>query len=83
MKQKLLTKYILIGIVVFSLFSFFYVNLHAAYTGRINCDQQVKSPQPVLVEEEDKQKNDIPIPDVTVISRVIELVQKFASSSRF
>ncbi len=80
MKQKLLPKQLLAGLIALSLFSAVYVNVHAAYTAQTALKNGM-APQPVLVEEEDKDKSELPVPDVTVIARIIDLVEKFASAN--
>ena len=82
MKQKLLPKYLFAGVIALSLFSFAYVNLHAVYSTQPCLEQKATSPQPVLIEEDDKQTTNIPIPDVTIISRVMNVVQKLATTNR-
>lgn len=80
MKSKIHTKYFLAAIIALSLFSFVYVNLHAAYSNQAARNEQLKAPQPVMLEDED-QNRDIPIPDITILSRVFQTVQKFTRSS--
>ena len=81
MKQKLPPKYFLAGILALSLFSFLFVNLHSALSNR----QGLKTPSnntEVMVEEQDAEDRDVPVPDVTIISRAIELLQHLAISGR-
>ncbi|MBK8967473.1 MAG: hypothetical protein R3D58_05685 [Saprospiraceae bacterium] len=82
MKQKLLSKYLLAAILAMSLFSFAYVNLHAAYAGKSTCDQSAKTTQSVLIEEEDSRASKIPVPDVTIIGRVLDIVQRYTSKNQ-
>lgn len=81
MKSKLYTKYFFTLIVALSLFSFLYVNLHAAYSNQAARDEQLNAQQPVMMEDENDQKRDIPVPDITTISRVYDIVLKFTHSN--
>lgn len=82
MKQKLLFKYLLAAVLAMSLFSFAYVNLHAAYACKTSCEQPVKATQSVLIEEEDSEGSKIPVPDVTIIGRVLDIVQRYTSKNQ-
>jgi len=82
MRHKLLPKYLLAAVLALSLFSFAYVNLHAAYACRSGNNQHVKTQQSVLIEEEDNQSSKIPVPDVTIIGRVLDIVQRYTSTNQ-
>ncbi len=81
MQNKLLAKYFIAGIIVLSLFSFAYVNLHSAYKSQAVCGNKMDVQHPELVEEE-AQKRDFPVPDVTILSRIADIVQKMALIDR-
>lgn len=81
MKHNLLPKYLIAGIIAFSIFSFVYVNLHAGFSCQASCEKQIQKVQPVLIEEEEDKSTDLPIPDVTIIARVLDIVQRVASSN--
>ncbi|TNE69652.1 MAG: hypothetical protein EP344_00260 [Bacteroidetes bacterium] len=82
MKQKLLHKYLIAGVISLSLFSFAYVNLHAEYNTNTCCQEQSSTNRPALVEEEDDQSGNIAVPDVTYINRVAKIVQRFISTNQ-
>jgi hypothetical protein len=82
MKQKLLRKYLIAAVIALSLFSFAYVNLDAAYACQSSCDQKIMPTQPVLIEEEEDQARKIPVPDVTIIGRVLDIVQRYTSTNQ-
>lgn len=79
MKQKQLSKYALLGILAFSLFSALYVNLDAAEAARAQAPNAHNKAELVLAEEE-KQERNLPIPDVTLIGRIVDLAQRLVSS---
>jgi hypothetical protein len=81
MKQKLFPKYLIAAVIALSLFSFAYVNLHAVYSSQASCEQKANTPQPVLVEEEDETRS-IPVPDITIIGRVLDIVQRYTSTNQ-
>lgn len=81
MQNKLLAKYIIAGVIVLSLFSFAYVNLHAAYKNPSACGHKTDAQHPEMVEEED-QKQDFAVPDVTILGRIANLAQKLALTDR-
>lgn len=76
MKRKLLPKSLFLAFAVFSLSAFAFVNLHANLTlPQQSCSQTlVEQPQ---VQECDEETSKTPLPDVTVLGRVLELAQKF------
>lgn len=80
MKQKQLTKYVLLGILAFSLFSVLYVNLDAASTARAQTPNTRNNAELLLAEEE-KQERNLPIPDVTLVGRIVDLAQRLVSSA--
>lgn len=80
MKYKLLPKYLIAGVIALSIFSFAYVNLHSGVTCSASCEKKTEKVQPVLIEEEEDKATDLPIPDVTIISRVLDVVQRVTST---
>lgn len=80
MKQKQLSKYAIASILAFSLFSMLYVNIDAARSsGTFPSDTQTATE--MVRAEEDNQERNIPIPDVTVLSRMLELAQRLVSNT--
>ena len=83
MKISLRPRYFLAAVIALSLFSFVYVNLHAAYFNHSTGKEQVKTTQSVLMEDEnEKAHQNIPVPDITILSRVIDIIQHFTQSDR-
>jgi len=80
MKQKQLSKYTIAGILAFSLFSMLYVNMDAARSSAA-FSSTAQTSTTVIQSEEDKQERNIPIPDVTVLSRMLELAQRLVSNT--
>jgi hypothetical protein len=79
MKQKQLSRYIIAGILAFSLFSAIYVNLDAAQPESAkNATNTQQATEAVIVEEENQNRN-LPIPDVTAIGRILDLAQRLVS----
>ena len=82
MKSKISTKYFFVAIIALSLFSFLYVNLHAAYYSRQGADNSpLKVVQPVMMEDENDQKRDIPVPDITILSRIYDIAQRYTRTN--
>lgn len=81
MKNKIHIRYFFAAIIALSIFSFIYVNLHAAYYKQAARNEQVKSPQPVMMEDENDQNRDIPVPDISVLNRIYDIAQKFMRSN--
>ncbi len=80
MKQKRLPRYLLIGLIALSIFSFTFVNLHAAYSNHTAAQQQpLKSAQTVLAQEDEDQNEKLTVPDFTIIGRVIDLAQRITA----
>jgi len=79
MKRNLPAKSLFLSVVIFSLSAFVFVNLHASLTvPQQGCEQQVQLEHPQVKEEsDDAEPREIPVPDVTVIGRLVELAQKF------
>lgn len=78
MKRKSLPNSLFLIALVFSLSSLIFVNVHASLTmpDQVSCaPAQLEHPQ--VKDSDDAEESDIKVPDVTVIGRVIELVQKF------
>ena len=82
MKNKLHVKYFIAAIFVLSLFSFAYVNLHAAFKHPAAYEQKTDSQHPVMVEEDENEKQKLAVPDVAILGRIIDLVQKLALQDR-
>lgn len=81
MKNKIHIRYFFAAIIALSIFSFFYVNLHAAYSKQATRNEQVKSPQPVMMEDENDRDRNIPVPDISVLSRIYDIAQKLMRSN--
>ena len=83
MKYKLLPKYLFAAVFALSIFSFAYVNIHAAcFAGCTEQPKQLHAEQSALMKDEEKEEAKIPILDVTLISRVLHIAQHLASSNR-
>lgn len=81
MKISLRPKYFLAAVIALSLFSFVYVNLHALRSNPSANKVQAKTDHPVMVEDENEQDHQkIPVPDITVLSRIIDIAQRFVLS---
>lgn len=81
MKNKLHLNYFLAGVIALSLFSFAYVNLHAAYSRQAARTEQAKTPQPVILEDQNDQNRNVPVPDITILSRIVDIAQKVTRSN--
>ena len=77
MKRKSQPKSIFLIAAIFSLTSFIFVNVHANLTSPQGICSQTKIGQPQVKECDDSEEQDVQIPDVTVLGRVLELAQKF------
>ena len=77
MKRKSLPKSLFLIAAVFSLTAFIFVNVHANLTVVQQGCTQTKMEQPQVKECDDTEDQDVKIPDVTVLSRLFELAQKF------
>jgi hypothetical protein len=82
MKQKLLSKYLIAGIIALSMFSFAYVNLHSVCAHQSSCENKSQKNHAVLMEEEKEEARDLPIPDVNTISKVLNIVQRLTSTKQ-
>lgn len=78
MKHKLPFKFVIAGITALSLFSVFYVNL-SGQKNTYSTTTETKQSVEVVSVEENEQKRNIPVPDVTVLGRMFDLVQKLVS----
>jgi hypothetical protein len=80
MKYKLLPKHILIVAAIFSLGAFAFVNLDARET---SCTEHAaaKSGVPMEQQQEESEDRKLKTPDVMVLTRIIELVHKFANTA--
>lgn len=77
MKQKSLPKSFFLIAVVFSLAAFVFVNVHASLTIPQHLCTQTKMEQTQLKECQDTDTQEMKIPDVTVLGRLLKLAQKF------
>lgn len=75
MKRKQLPKSLFLSLALFSLFSFAFVNLQP-HADAQSC-QSVKPGQTQIEECEESKAREIPIPDLTVVGRLLELAEKF------
>jgi len=78
MKQKQPLKYVIAGILALSLFSIVYVNLGSRSPYHASTLETQQSLETASVNEE-KQERDIPVPDVTVLGRMLDLAQRLVS----
>ncbi len=78
MKQKQPFKYVIAGILALSLFSVLYVNAGSRQPFHANFTEKQQSAEVATVEG-DKQERNIPVPDVTVLGRLIDLAQRLVS----
>lgn len=77
MKRNLTTKSFVSFVIAFSLSAFVFVNLHASLTvPQQNCTPEQMGQVQIKEECDDTETREIPVPDVTAISRLIELAQK-------
>lgn len=77
MKRKSLPKSLFLITTVFSLTAFIFVNVHANLTIPQQACTQMEMGQPQVKECDETEEQDVQIPDVTVLGRVLELAQKF------
>lgn len=77
MKRKSLPKSLFLIATVFSLTAFLFVNVHANLTIPHQVCTQSNMEQPQVKDCDDTESQDVKIPDVTVLGRVVELAQKF------
>lgn len=77
MKRKSLPKSLFLITAVFSLTACIFVNVHANLTIPQQGCSQLQMEQPQVKECEDADDQEVQIPDVTVLGRALELVQKF------
>lgn len=81
MKINLHPKYLLTAITALSIFSFIYVNFHAATALPALPQQTATVEQPALKESEEDEKNrNLAVPDITILSRVIDIVQRYTQT---
>ena len=74
MKRKLTLKSLLISSSIVSLFAFGFVNFQSnQMTGKPLAALDMNSNQ---MESDDTDSNNIPVPDVTVLGRVLEIAQR-------
>ncbi|MEQ1746827.1 MAG: hypothetical protein ABMA02_15445 [Saprospiraceae bacterium] len=76
MKQKQLAKYIFASILAFSLFSMLYVNAGTHRPSTPGNEQRPPVEATSVKEEDQKQERDIPVPDVTVVGRILNIAQR-------
>ena len=78
MKHKLPFKFVIAGIVALSLFSVIYVNVSGQQNTFATAPESKQSVEVASVDENEQQRN-IPIPDVTVLGRIVDLAQRLVS----
>lgn len=77
MKRQSLLKSFFLFASVFSLTAFIFVNVHANLTIPQEGCTKTTMEQPQVKECDDTEDQDVKIPDVTVLGRLLELAQKF------
>ena len=77
MKRKPLPKSLFLFVAIFSLTAFIFVNVHANLTMSNQTCMQTMMEQPQVHDRDETEDRDVKIPDVTVLSRLLELAQKF------
>lgn len=83
MKITLRSKYIITLVFALSLFSFIYVNIHAAYSYRASIgNDRTKINQQVLTDEDDEKDQNIAVPDITILSRIAALAHRYLQTGR-
>mgnify|MGYP001469412527 CR=1 FL=1 len=78
MKHKLPLKFVIAGIVTLSLFSVLYVNVSRQQNTFATASESKQSVEVASVDENEQERN-IPIPDVTVLGRIVDLAQRLVS----
>jgi hypothetical protein len=81
MKQKTLPKSFIFGIASFSLAAFLFVNVHAG----LNLQQITPGgdlSQPKVETSDDQRDDNVRVPDVTVLGRVLFLAHRFMENKR-
>jgi hypothetical protein len=79
MKYKLLPKHILTVAAIFSLAAFAFVNLDAR---EATCTEQAPgSSMQIEQQQEEPEARKLKTPDVMVLTRIIDLVQKFTNTA--
>lgn len=78
MKHKLPFKFVIAGIVTLSLFSALYVNVSGQQNTFAAAPGSKQSVEVASVDENEQERN-IPIPDVTVLGRIVDLAQRLVS----
>lgn len=76
MNKKSLHKSLFVLAITLSLASFIYVNAHASLSG-VTCAKPELAQKPSVKEEQENETREIPVPDVAVLARLVQLVQKF------
>ena len=76
MKQIPLPKFFLLAVAAFSLAAFLFVNLHAGLCNSNTPSNQTLT-QPKVENAEEPESYDLPLPDVTVLGRLVDLAQRF------
>jgi hypothetical protein len=77
MKRKSLPKSLFVLAAVFSLTAFLFVNVHANLTIPQQICTQTTLDQPQVQECEEAENQEVKIPDISVLGRVIDLAQRF------
>lgn len=80
MKQNFTPKTFFLMAALVSCFSFLFVNIHAVWTTpAVATPTELTAPKnEPAVEEDQDQDNNLTIPDVSLIGRLVELAQKMA-----
>ena len=73
MKRKINQKFVILTLIAFSLFSFVFVNGHAYLT----VYQQDSTDSFLKTEISEDSKREVALPDVKILGKVVNLVQRF------
>lgn len=75
MKRKLLPKSFFFAATLFSLFAFTFVNVNVA--SEISKPTKTTLIQTTIEEESDQSNTNIPVPDITIVGRLIEVAHRY------
>ncbi|MBL7803212.1 MAG: hypothetical protein JNL02_05715 [Saprospiraceae bacterium] len=81
MKQNITPKSFLLIAAIVSCCSFLFVNIHAVLTTPVTTSAQIELPDQqnnTAVENDEEDARDIPLPDISLLERVVEVARKFA-----
>jgi len=79
MKHKLPFKYVIAGIFALSLFSVLYVNAGERQDAQAGFSDTKQPVEVASVDENEQERNNIPVPDVTILGRIVDLAQRLVS----